>query len=473
MNTRNLLAGVGLLCLGIAAGVAIDRWSRVPAVKNAPASHEATRAPTAAPATGGKRRILYWANAMNPSIHSSHPMKDSMGMAYVPVYASRTGSSGASRPDLQIDPRMVANLGVRLVSAQRKRLGHTVQTVGTVSVDENRVYAVTPRFSGWVERLDVRAVGDPVHRGEVLARIYSPQLYSTEQEFLIAQHSTPGPGGKALLAAVRSRLQLLGMTDTQIDALARRGSAARDVPLLAPASGVIMAMHIRQGGYAGSRNTLYRIANLDRVWVKVALYSYQLPWVQPGDPVRLHLASEDGRIWQGRLNFLYPTLNPRDRTVTARLSFRNPGDVLRPGMYATATIVTRPREALAVPGSAVLRTGQGNYVLLAQGAGHFLPVQVSLGPQTDGWVEIRKGLNSGDRVVDSAQFLLYSESQFQSVKARLLGGNTVSGSAAAKPGAAPADRISRPRKPGNAAHASQGASMPGMSMPAPGGADHD
>ncbi|MHB8348395.1 MAG: efflux RND transporter periplasmic adaptor subunit [Acidiferrobacterales bacterium] len=472
MNKRNLFAGVGLLCLGIAAGVAIDRWSRATTPGNPSAAQRPLSAPSAG-THGGRRRILYWANAMDPHIHSDHPMKDSMGMAYVPVYASRTGNSEAKSPDLHIDPRMVANLGVRLVAARRKRLGHTLQTVGTVSVDENRVYAVTPRFSGWVERLYVRAVGDPVHRGEVLARIYSPQLYSTQQEFLITQHQTQGSGGKALLAAVRNRLQLLGMTDAQIDALARRGSARRDVPLLAPASGVIMAMNIRQGSYAGSRNTLYQIANLDRVWVKVALYSYQLPWVQPGDPVRLHLAFGPGRIWKGHLNFLYPTLNPRDRTITARLSFRNAGDVLRPGMYATATIVSYPREALAVPGSAILRTGQGNYVMLAQGEGHFLPVQVSLGPQTDGWVEIRKGLNSGDRVVESAQFLLYSESQFQSVKARLLGGNTVSKSDTAEPGTVPSDGISHQRKPGKAARTPQNAAMPGMNMPAQENAGHD
>jgi len=450
MTPRNWIIGIGLIAVG-AGGGAGAVWWMVPAAT--PSAKPVATHPQAAPAKG--RQVLYWVSPMNPSIHSDHPMKDSMGMAYVPVYASGPSASKAS--GLSIDPRLAQNLGVRLVDVQRRQMGHAIHTVGTVAVDENRVYSVNPRFSGWVERLNVRAVGDPVQRGQVLADIYSPELYSAQQEYLIA-HRQAGTGeGAALLAAAKARLRLLGMPENEIVALARRGTAERDVAVIAPASGVVEALNVRQGGYVSPQKNVYEIANLDRVWVNVALYSYQLPWVRIGNSVRLHLPAYPGKAWEGRLNFLYPTLDPKNRTVTARLSFPNPGGVLRPGMYADATILGSPEEALAVPSSAVLRTAQGNYVMLGEGDGHFLPVQVALGPEAEGWVAIDKGVKAGDRVVENAQFLLYSESQFQSVKARMLGGNTTP-TKSATPGAG----IPQPQNSGLA----QGRQSPAPAVPA-------
>ena len=418
MKSRNWIIGVGLLVLGVALGAGVVWWLRAPAA--APSANVAATHPQESTPKG--RHILYWAAPMDPKIHSDHPMKDSMGMSYIPVYASSPNAQKAS--GLSIDPRLAQNLGVRLVAVQHRQMGHAIHTVGTVAVDENRVYSVTPRFSGWVTRLHVRAVGDPVQRGQVLAEIYSPELYSAQQEYLIARRQGGTTEAPALLAAAKARLRLLGMPENQIAALARRGAAERDVPLMAPASGVVETLNVRQGGYVSPQTNLYEIANLDRIWVNVALYSYQLPWVHIGDTVRLHLPAYPGKSWEGRLNFLYPTLDPKNRTVTARLSFPNPGGILRPGTYATATILASAGETLAVPSSAVLRTAQGDYVMLGESNGHFLPVEVALGAESDGWVAIDKGLKAGDRVVESAQFLLYSESQFQSVKARMLGGNT-------------------------------------------------
>ncbi|WP_291523348.1 efflux RND transporter periplasmic adaptor subunit [Acidithiobacillus sp.] len=418
MKSRNWIIGIGLLVIGVALGAGAVWWLRVPAAAPS-ANSTATHSPKSTPKG---RHILYWAAPMDPKIHSDHPMKDSMGMSYIPVYASSPRAQKAS--GLSIDPRLAQNLGVRLVDVQHRQMGHAIHTVGTVAVDENRVYSVTPRFSGWVTRLNVRAVGDPVQRGQVLAEMYSPELYSAQQEYLIARRQGGTTEDPALLAAARTKLRLLGMPEDQIAALARHGTAERDVPLMAPASGVVETLNVRQGGYVSPQTNIYEVANLDRVWVNVALYSYQLPWVQIGNSVRLHLPAYPGKAWKGRLNFLYPTLDPKNRTVTARLSFPNPGGNLRPGTYATATILASAEETLAVPSGAVLRTAQGDYVMLGESNGHFLPVEVALGAEADGWVAIDKGLKTGDRVVESAQFLLYSESQFQSVKARMLGGNT-------------------------------------------------
>ena len=213
MKPRNWIIGIGLLALGVALGAGVVWWLRTPA--SAPVTH-----PAAAPASIPKQRhILYWAAPMNPKIHSDHPMKDSMGMPYIPVYASSPNAKKES--GLSIDPRLAQNLGVRLVAVQHRQMGHAIHTVGTVAVDENRVYSVTPRFSGWVTRLNVRAVGDPVQRGQVLAEMYSPELYSAQQEYLIARRQGGGTEGPALLAAARARLRLLGMPENQIAALAR------------------------------------------------------------------------------------------------------------------------------------------------------------------------------------------------------------------------------------------------------------
>ncbi len=213
MKPRNWIIGISLLVIGVGLGANAVWWLRTPAA--VPGAHSA-----AAPASMPKQRhILYWAAPMDPKIHSDHPMKDSMGMAYIPVYASSPNAKKES--GLSIDPRLAQNLGVRLVAVQHRQMGHAIHTVGTVAVDENRVYSVTPRFSGWVTRLNVRAVGDPVQRGQVLAEIYSPELYSAQQEYLIARRQGGGTESPALLAAARARLRLLGMPENQIAALAR------------------------------------------------------------------------------------------------------------------------------------------------------------------------------------------------------------------------------------------------------------
>ena len=315
--------------------------------------------------------------------------------------------------------------------------------------------------------LRVRAVGDQVARGQVLADIYSPELYSAQQEYLIARQREGAGDRRGLLAAAQDRLRLLGMPKAALTALETTGKPMRNVPILSPESGVVTALNVRQGGYVSSQASLFEIANLERVWVNVALYDYQLPWVRIGNAVQLQLPAYPGRTWDGRLSFLYPTLDPQTRTVTARLSFTNPGGILRPGMYADATVLGNAQTTLAVPSSAVLRTQDGDYAMLAQDQGHFLPVQVALGPEANGWVAILKGLKAGDRVVESAQFLLYSESQFQSVKARMLGGNT-------GPGAVPAAGAIPGMPPASAQQTSPASagSMAGMNM-APAGASHD
>lgn len=374
-------------------------------------------APSPQQGAPAKRRIKYWANPMNPSIHADHPMKDSMGMAYTPVYAA---GPGAAARGVAVNGRLQQSLGVHLVPVRFRQMSHVIRTFGVLALDQNRVYSINPHFSGWAERLDVRAVGDPVRRGQVLAKIYSPALYSAEQEYLVARGERGLDGERKLEAAGAARLHLLGLSRADMQALQKQGRATRDFPVTAPTSGVVTSLRIHQGGYVSPQHNLMEIANLDRVWSNVAIYTSQLPWIHVGERVVLTLPAYPGRVWTGRVRFLYPTLNARSRTVTARLSFPAKGGILKPGMYAEASVQARARKELAVPASAVLRTQSGSYVMIGRPQGHFLPVQVDLGAESGGWIAVTRGLRVGETVVDNAQFLLYSESQFQSVQARML-----------------------------------------------------
>ncbi|UTV80058.1 efflux RND transporter periplasmic adaptor subunit [Acidithiobacillus sp. YTS05] len=463
MNRKILVFSLASLGIGVGIGAASVLLGSAffPASISIPVAKHPAEKSTSSPA---KPRILYWANPMNPAIHASHPRKDNMGMAYIPVYAH---APTASSPGLAVNARMAQELGVRTVPVLRRKIGQVFSTVGTVAVDQNRVFSVTPRFSGWIRYLAVRAVGDPVQAGSVLAQIYSPEVYSAEQEYVLAhEDANASPvAGEGLRSAAGERLRLLGLSPKAICELAKTGVAQAQVPIVAPASGVVEQIAVHQGGYLSAESSLLEIANLDRVWVQVALYGYQLPGVRVGDRVDLRSPNYPGKVWRGRLRFLYPTQNTQNRTVTARLSFANPGGVLRPGMYVNARVWTRVQPHLAVPDSAILHTERGDFVILRQQGGHFLPVEVQVGPSADGWTAIEQGLRAGERVVDNAQFLLYSESQFQSVRARMLGGNE-SGKATAAPhsGSAPAPSVATDhsvKKPSS--------SMAGMQM----GGGHD
>lgn len=401
-----------------AAGMGVGRYFFQPS-RPAPWPAASPARPLAGSALHpAQRRILYWASPMDPSIHSDHPMKDSMNMPYVPVYASVPGA--ASQPALQLDPRMVQALGVRIVPVRPRLMGHEIATVGTITVDENRLVDLNLRVSGWVVELDTRAVGDRVRKGQQLAMVYAPELLAAENEYLIARRGSRVVGS-GIERAARERLQLLGMTTADVATLAARGRAQRLMSVRAPLDGTVLALGVRSGGYVTPGTTLFKLADLSRVWAQIALYSYQVPWVRLHDPVQLHLADAPDKVWAGHVSFLYPTVDPANRTIAARVPLVNGDGRLRPGVYVQATLQGTPRRALAVPSDAILRMAHGNYVMVATGGGHFAPTEVALGPQSQGWVAVRRGLKNGDQVAESAQFLLYAESQLQQIKSRMLG----------------------------------------------------
>jgi Cu(I)/Ag(I) efflux system membrane fusion protein len=420
-RTNTLL--IVTLGAGIALGIALGWWLKTPA----PETHAR---PTAQP--DSPRKILYYRNPMNPQVTADKPSKDSMGMDYIPVYADAENTGADS--GIRIDPRLVQNLGVRTGIVEKRAFSRSVRTVGTVLIDERGVSAFSPKVSGWLERLHAKAVGDVVERGQPLAEIYSPELLSAQEEYRIAVQASRkllGAGDAAmhhetqdLVQAARERLRLLDIPAADIAALTQGKPAQRTVSLRAPYRGIVTELDVREGASVTPEMRLFTLADLSRIWVNVEVYANQLPWVKVGDPVELTLAFVPGRRWQGRIDYLYPTLNPQSRTVTARLLFDNPDGVLRPGMYANATIGAAERSTvLAVPREAVLRTGTQDSVILALGEGRFQPVMVHVGAENDDFVEIIDGLQAGQKIVLSGQFLLDAEANFQGAGARMQGGD--------------------------------------------------
>ena len=367
------------------------------------------------------RKILYWRNPMNPSIHSDHPMKDNMGMDYIPVYAEAPGSS---KNTISVDSRIRQTLGIRVFPVVRQPFSRTIRAAATVAVDQRRSRAVTMRFQGWIRSLSVLAPGDAIQKGALLAQVYSPELASSEKDALIALDATRSdPGSKddrCLWEASRERLRLLGVPDSEIDHLEKTGRTRTVLPVYSPYSGIVTSITARVGDPVRPGKPLMVLTDLSRVWVDVAFYSDQLAWVKPGDPVTLRLPDIPGRVYRGRLHFVDPRLNARSRTVRARVSVENPDGFLKPGMYIEATMHPDPRpDVLVVPREALIRNGTETIVITEVGHGHFRPVRVTAGVRSEHWVEVRSGLHKGDRVVVSGQFLLDAESQFENVSARM------------------------------------------------------
>lgn len=378
--------------------------------------------------------ILYYRNPMDASITSPLPAKDYMGMDYIPVYADDAGDADVDADAIRIDPQVVQNLGVRTAIVERMPFARVFNTVGTVVEDERGRAAFSPKVSGWLERLHVKAVGDVVEKGAVLAEIYAPELLAAQEEYRVALEARKRLGTvrdpgvhhdtDALVEAARERLKLLDLSAKEISALERGAHPQRTVMLHAPFRGTVMALDVREGVSVTPQMRLLTLTDLSRVWVNVDIYADQLPWVRINDPVDLTLAHLPGREWHGHVDYLYPTMNTDSRTVIARLVFDNHDGVLRPGMYASARFEADFREdVLAVANEAVIRTGTHDAVMLALGDGRFKPAAVKLGAENNGYVEITDGLQAGQRIVLSGQFLLDAEASFRGAGLRMQGGD--------------------------------------------------
>lgn len=417
MNERMVIVAMVMLAAGLAGGYWIAA-GRAPAPGAAVMQGQAT----------AERQVLYWRNPMNPAITSPVFMKDEMGMDYIPVYADEARAEGVAR----IDSAVVQNLGVRTAEVARHDLRREVQAVGRVQVNEERIARLHPKTEGWVEKLYVAKTGEPVRADAMLLSLYSPQLVAGQQEYLLALQNraalgdSPFPdirqGAEELVRSARARLQLLDVPEHQLHELEQNRRIMKTLHIHSPFDGVVMEMGVRQGQYVTPETQLYTLADLSQIWVAVDVYEQDLPWIRAGDWASLRVAAVPGREFEGRVSYIYPYLQGETRTAKVRLEFANPGMQLKPDMFASVTLRAGARkDVVAVPREALIRTGREDRVILALGEGRFQPVAVTAGVESADMVEIVAGLQAGQRVVLSGQFLLDAESSLQGAAQRMEG----------------------------------------------------
>jgi Cu(I)/Ag(I) efflux system membrane fusion protein len=365
----------------------------------------------------------YWYDPMHPERHFDKPGKSPfMDMQLVPKYADRAASESGRAPvgGIEIDPSVVQTLGIRLAAVEQNRFARVVDTAGSVAVDEHRIESVQVRSPGWVERLEVRAVGDSVRRGQLLAGVYSPDLLATQGELLIAHRSND----PSLIEAARRRLALFGLSDAQIARVEKTGQVERRIEYYAPFDGFVMQLGARQGAAVEPGATLFQLANLNSVWMIAEVPEAQAAWVKMGNAAEAEVPALPGERFEGKVDYLYPELTQATRTLKVRVVFNNPGGHLRPGMFATAHLRGSAQElVLTVPTEAVIKTGTRSIVILADDANHFRPVLVRVGTEHGGRSEILEGLHLGQNVVASGQFLIDSEANLRSAFNDLAGSN--------------------------------------------------
>lgn len=321
-------------------------------------------------------------------------------------------------PPVSLTPAVVQTLGVRTAVAERGLLWRAIRTLGRVTYDETRLAHVHPRASGWIEALDLRAEGEPVKRGQTLAEFYAPDILSAQIDFLLAREGRSGARIDADKA--RNLLRLLAVPDDVISAIERDGRPRNRIPVRAPMDGIVTRITAREGMYVTESTEMFRVADLSRVWVMVDVYEHQIDGLKPGAPAEIRVPARPGRTWSGQVDYLYPELDPDTRTLRVRLVFDNPDLSLKPNMFADVEIFGGPkRDVLKIPAEALIVTGTRTSVVRALGDGRFQPVDVVSGMQRDGVVEILSGLEAGDRVVTSGQFLIDSESNLRASFQRL------------------------------------------------------
>jgi len=376
----------------------------------------------------GERKIKYWQAPMDPTYIRNEPGKSPMGMDLIPVYEDEVAGGSA----ISIDPVTAQNMGVRIAPVERRDLSRTIRTVGLVGYEEPKQFSINSKIDGWVEKLYVNETGQFVKQDKPLLEIYSPDLVSAQEEFLLALGNSaaladsPFPsiaiGAKRLLDASRRRLKLWDISDAQIARLEKTGEVKRTLTLFAPYDGIVNMKMVKEGQFIKRGMELLQLSDISRVWVYADIYEYELPWVKVGQQAEIVLPFVGGKTVTGKISYLYPYVEPKTRTVKARIQLDNPDFELKPDMYVNIRLATQPvKQALSVPAEAVIHSGEKKLVFVALGEGKFEPRPVKTGVQDeDGHLQIVQGLLDGDRVVTSAQFMLDSESQLREAIAKML-----------------------------------------------------
>ena len=375
----------------------------------------------AAPAADPGRKVLYWHDPMVPGHKFDKPGRSPfMDMDLVPVYAD---TAADDKGGVSIDPRIQQNLGVRLAEAVKREVAPVVEAVGVAAYNERDVAVVTARANAFVERLHVRAPLDPVRRGQPLAELYVPEWVAVQEEYLAAVRMAD-PELAVLREGAMQRMRLAGMSDEQVKRVEAAGRVQARFTLAAPLDGIVAELAVREGQTVMAGAPLFRINGLGTIWVNAEIPEALASQVRPGNAVEARAAAFPGKTFKGKVSAIVPEVNAATRTIKARVELANPGNQMVPGMFATVNFAPASRrEALMVPSEAVIVTGKRSVVMVAEaetdGRNRYRPVEVETGVESDGFTEIRRGLEPGAKVVASGQFLIDSEANLKASTTRL------------------------------------------------------
>ncbi|MCM8626300.1 efflux RND transporter periplasmic adaptor subunit [Accumulibacter sp.] len=417
MRTGTTLV-IGALAVAVAAGGGYWLGS----------GHAPSGEPAGAPAADGptatrQAKVLYYRNPMGLPDTSPVPKKDPMGMDYIPVYEGEGNGQALVPGEIRIGAEKIQKLGVRSEAAELRVLDQVVRAAGRIEPDERRVYAIAPKFEGYVERLHVNVTGQPVGKGQALFDVYSPELVSAQREYAIAAQGVDTLDGagqaaqegmKELAESSLARLRNWDISEEQVRALAKSGVARRTLTLRSPVSGIVTGKKAVQGMRFMPGETLFEVADLSSVWVVADVFEQDIALLSRGTSAKVRIDAYPDRVFEGKVGYVYPALRPETRTVPVRVELPNPDRLLKPAMFAEVELSVGGRRAvLSVPTSAVIDSGRRRIVFVDAGEGRFEPREVRLGRRDDRHVEVLEGLRQGEAVVVAANFLIDAESNLQ------------------------------------------------------------
>lgn len=392
----------------------------------AASSGSQTAADGAQAATRSERTVLYWYAPMDPNYHSDHPGKSPMGMDLLPKYADDEAAKLAPG-SVKLSPERQQMVGVRTAAVERAPLTRTIRTTGTLVADETKLGHVHVKVNGWIDQVYVNYVGQPVKKGQPLFTVYSPDLVATEQEYLIAlkgqdylgkaPYREVSSGANSLLEATRERLKLWDISDDQIKKLEQTGKIEKTITFYSPVSGFVLDRQAFPQTSVGPDKELYLVADLSDIWVDADVYEYEIPYVHVGQKATMQLSYSPGKTYIGRVSFIYPIADAQTRTVKVRLEFPNPNFELKPQMFANVEFNISYGTNILVPAEAVLDSGSRQTVFVAKGNGYFEPREIKVGPRLDDKVVVLSGLQPGETIVTSGNFLIDSESRLSAATA--------------------------------------------------------
>ena len=387
---------IAALVAGLAGGVLISNYTILGKRLDSQSSSEQ---PLAKPA---EKEVLYWVAPMDPAFRRDEPGKSPMGMDLVPVYAEEAMDGDA----IHISATVEQSLGVRTSKVERRSLWRKVDATGYVGFDESSVAQINLRTEGWIERLLVKNEGERVKKGELLFEFYSPQLLNAQKEYVQAKRRNDS----GMVSATAGKLLALGMVDSDIRQLAKTSKVTNTVKVLAPQDGTVTSLNVKEGSFVKPATEIMSLADLSSVWLQAEVFESQADWVTEAQSAEARLNYMPGEVFSGRVDYVYPVLDPKTRTLQVRLRFDNPGERLKPNMYARVTIFGKSHPgALSIPREALIRGQEVDRVVVALGNGSYTVHEVMSGIESGNWIEIIAGLDEGDEVVTSAQFLLDSE----------------------------------------------------------------